>query len=69
MSKESVQVFIMKDGDETSKEQCTDEADAIIRGAVKNKTPWRVTTTVDEHGQFCNKHERYSFFRKRWEAR
>lgn len=69
MNKESVQIFVMKDGDENSREDCRDEIAAIVKGAITNKTPWRVTTTVDDRGQFYNKHERYSFFRKQWEAR
>ena len=69
MNKESVQIFVIRDGDESSREDCSDEIAAIINGAITNRTPWRVTTTVDDHGQFCNKHERYSFTRERWEAR
>ena len=69
MEKKSVQIFVMKDGDENSRVNCSDETDAILRGAVLNKTPWRVTTTEDNQGRIWNKHERYSFFRKAWEAR
>lgn len=69
MSKETVQIFIMNDGDEDSKEFCSDEIDAIIRGAVKNKTPWKVTSTDDGQGRIQKKYERYSFFRKAWEKK
>ena len=69
MSKESVSIFVMRDGDENSREDCSDETAAIIKGAVTQRTPWRVTTTEDDQGRIWNKHERYSFFRKQWEAR
>ena len=69
MNKESVQIFVMRDGDEKSREDCPDEISAIINGAITNRTPWRVTTTVDDRGQIWNKYERYSFVRKCWEAR
>lgn len=39
MSKESVQFFVMRDGDENSREDCLDEIAAIVRGAVTNRTP------------------------------
>lgn len=63
------QIFIMKDGYESTRENCETEIEAIIRGAVLKKTPWRVTTTYDRFGVPCNQHERYSFFRNAWEAR
>ena len=65
----SEDIFIMTDGDESSKEQFHAEESAIAWAKIKGQSAWRVKTFTDDNGFFVNKHEKYSFGNQRWEAR
>jgi len=65
----SEDIFIMTDGDESSKEQFHSAESAIAWAKIKGKSAWRVKTFIADNGMLINKHERYSFGHQKWEAR